>query len=106
MGETVQHEPDHGELDHGLRDFGQFLVVLGKAPPASEPAEGSLGHPAAWDDGEALGPSETSDDDQRQAEEEAGEQGREPVVALLWHFDPENEPDQALSTFRPSWLSL
>jgi hypothetical protein len=29
MGEAVQHEPDHGQLDHRLGDLGQLLVVPG-----------------------------------------------------------------------------
>jgi hypothetical protein len=29
VGETVQHEADHGQLDHGLRDLGQLFVFPG-----------------------------------------------------------------------------
>ena len=29
MGETVQHEADHGQLDHGLRDLGQLFILPG-----------------------------------------------------------------------------
>src|SRR3954451_21200662 len=31
VGEAVQHQPDHGELDHRLGDLGQLLVLLGEA---------------------------------------------------------------------------
>ena len=97
MGEAVQHEADHGQLDHGRRDLGQLLVLLRKATPAAEPAERPLRHPAARDDGEALGPGDAPDDDQGQAEQEAGEQGREPVVDAVGEHDAEPgvEPLQA-----------
>jgi len=41
----MEHEADHGEGDHGFGDFGQVLVILGQAPPATEPAEGSFTSP-------------------------------------------------------------
>ena len=96
MGEAVQHEPDHRQLDHGLRDLGQLLVLLGEAAPAAEPAERPLRHPAAWEEDEALGPGEAPDDDQGQPEQEAGEQGREPVVSAIGEHDlePRVEPLQ------------
>src|SRR3954469_714423 len=47
LSQAVDHETDHGERDHGLGHLGQFLVILGQAPPAPEPAEGSFHDPPA-----------------------------------------------------------
>jgi hypothetical protein len=61
----------------------QLLVVLGQAPPSvanCEPADRPLHHPAARLHDEAGAASDVADDDQRQAEQEAGEQGGEAVV--------------------------
>src|SRR3954463_7933152 len=98
MGEAVQHEADHGQLDHGLGDLGQFLVLLGEAAPAAEPPQRPLRHPTTREEDEALGPGEAPDDDQRQPEQEAGEQGREPVVDPVGEHRPQPrvEPLQAL----------
>ena len=92
----MQHEPDHGQLDHGLGDLGQLLVLLGEAAPAAEPAERPLRHPTTREEDEALGPGEAPDDDQRQPEQEAGEQGREPVVSTIGehNLEPRVEPLQ------------
>src|SRR4051794_9792531 len=97
-GRAVQHEPDHRQLDHGLGDLGQLLVVPGEAAPAAEPAERPLRHPTTREEDEALGPGEAPDDDQRQPEQEAGEQGREPVVDPVGEHRPQPrvEPLQAL----------
>lgn len=35
----MDYEADHDESDHGFGHFGQVFVVLGQAPPATEPAE-------------------------------------------------------------------
>ena len=96
MGEAVQHEPDHGQLDHGLRDLGQLFVFPGQPPPAAKPAERPLRHPAAREEDEALGPGEAPDHDQGQPEQEAGKQGREPVVSAIGEHDlePRVEPLQ------------
>ena len=96
MGEAVQHEPDHGQLDHGLGDLGQLLVLLGEAAPATQPAERPLRHPAAREENEALGPGEAPDHDQGKPEQEAGEQSREPVVSAIGEHDlePRVEPLQ------------
>src|SRR4051794_11639944 len=98
MGEAVQHQADRGQLDHGLGDLRQFLVVPGEAAPAAEPAERPLRHPTTREEDEALGPGEAPDDDQRQPEQEAGEQGREPVVDPVGEHRPQPrvEPLQAL----------
>ena len=96
MGETVQHEADHGQLDHGLRDLGQLFVFPGQPPPAAKPAERPLRHPAAREEDEALGAGEAPDHDQGQPEQEAGKQGREPVVSAIGEHDlkPRVEPLQ------------
>src|ERR671928_1645569 len=96
MSEAVEHEPDHGRLDHGLRDLGQLLVLLGEAPPAAEPAQRPLRHPPPREEHEALGPGEATDDDQGQAEQEAGQQGGEPVVDTVGEhrLQPRVEPLQ------------
>jgi site-specific DNA recombinase len=53
-------------------------------------------HPAAREHDEAIGAGEAADDDQGQPEQEAGEQGREPVVGPLGEHDlePAVEPLQ------------
>jgi hypothetical protein len=79
MSEALEHETDHRDSDHRLGNLGQLLVVLGEAAPSSEPSEGSFNDPAAWQDDEA-GPGDAAHDDERQAEQEAGEQDRDPVV--------------------------
>src|SRR3954465_6165738 len=68
---------------------GGSFVLLGQPAPAAEPAERPLRHPAPRDDGEALGPGEAPDDDQGQAEQVPGEQGREPVVHAVGEHDLE-----------------
>ena len=96
MGEAVQHEADHGQLDHGLRDLGQLFVLPGQPPPAATPAQCPLCHPAAREKDETLGPGATLDHDQGQPEQKAGEQGREPVVSAIGEHDlkPRVEPLQ------------
>ena len=96
MGEAVQHEADHGQFDHGLRDLGQLFVLPGQPPPAAKPTERPLRHPAAREEDEALGPGGAPDHDQGQPEQEAGEPGREPVVSAICEHDlePRVEPLQ------------
>ena len=55
-------------------------------------------HPAAREEDEALASGEAPDDDQGQAEQEAGEQGREPVVHTVGehNLEPRVEPLQPL----------
>ena len=69
----MEHEADHGEGDHGLRHFGQVLVVLGQTPPPAEPAECSFNDPPAGQHDEAFRARDAADNDQRDAEQEAGE---------------------------------
>src|SRR3954454_6617188 len=97
MGEAVQHEPDHGQLDHSLGDLWQLLVVPGEAAPAAEPAERPLRHPTPGKEDEAGAAREPAHHDQRQAEQEAGQQGREPVVGAVGEhrLQPRVEPLQA-----------
>jgi len=83
MDGAVEHEADHGEGDHGLGHLGQVLVVPGQAAPAAEPAECPLDDPAAGQHGEALCSRWTADDDQHEAEQEAGEQGCHAVVGAI-----------------------
>jgi len=92
----VQHEADHGQLDHGLRDLGQLFVVSGQPPPPTEPAERSLCHPAAREEDKAHGPGGAPDHNQGQPEQEAGEQSREPVVSAIGEheLEPRVEPLQ------------
>ena len=92
----MQHEADHGQLDHGLRNLGQLFVLPGQPPPAAEPAKRPLRHPAAREEDEARGPGAAPDHDQGQPEPEAGEQSREPVVSAIGEHDlePRVEPRQ------------
>ena len=69
----MEHEADHGESDHGFGHLGQMLVILGQTPPATEPAECSFNDPSARQHDKALGAWDTADNDQRDAEQEAGE---------------------------------
>src|SRR4051794_109730 len=89
VGEAVQHEADHGQLDHGLGDLGQLLVLPGEAAPPAEPAERPLRHPAPGEEDEAGAAREPAHDDQGQPEQEAGQQGREPVVGAVGEHDLE-----------------
>src|SRR3954466_4112263 len=97
MSEAMQHEPDYGQLDHGLRDLGQLLVLPGEAAPAAEPARPPPPPPRGGEEDEAGAAGEPAHDDQGQAEQEAGEQDRQPVVDAVREHDPEPavEPLQA-----------
>jgi hypothetical protein len=55
----------------------------------AEPAERSLDDPSAGDHDEAGRPGNAADDNQRQAEEEAGEQDGHPVVDAVGEHDLE-----------------
>jgi len=79
MNEAVEHEADEGQGDHCFGDIGALLVILGQAPPSAQPSEGPFDHPAAWHQDEADA-GDAPDDDQRQPEQEAGEDHRQPVV--------------------------
>ena len=69
----MDHEADHGKGDHGFGHLGQVLVILGETPPTTEPAECAFDHPPARQHDKALGAWDAADDDQRDAEQEAGE---------------------------------
>lgn len=97
----MEHQADHGEGDHRFGDLGEFLVIPGQAAPAAEPTERSLDHPSAREDNEA-GPGDAAHDDQRQAEQEAGEQDWQAVVDAVGKHRPEPavqrlDPAQQLS---------
>ena len=89
MNKALQHHADGCEGDHGFGDFWQFLIVFGQAPPSPEPAECSFNDPSAGDHDEAGGAGDPADDDQRQAEQEAGEQDGQPVVDAVGEDDLE-----------------
>ena len=89
MSETVEHEADHGDGDHRLRDLGQLLVVLGEAAPSAEPAERPLDHPAARENDEAGGACDAPHDDQRQAEQQTGEQDGHAIVEAVGEHRPQ-----------------
>lgn len=44
--ESLQHEPDHGDLDHGFAVFYQFLIVLAESPGMCQPGERAFYDPA------------------------------------------------------------
>ena len=69
----MEHEADHGKGDHGFGHLGQVLVILGQAPPATKPAECPLDDPPARQHDEAFDAWDAADNDQRDAEQEAGE---------------------------------
>ena len=75
MSKAVQHKADHGQVDHSFGDLGQALVILGQPSPPAEPAQCPLDHPSARDHDEAGHARDAGDDDKRQPEQEAGEQG-------------------------------
>jgi hypothetical protein len=80
VSQAVHDNADGGEGDHGLGDLRQFLVVLCQAPPSTKPTECSFDHPPARHDDEARGAGDPAHDDERPAEQEAGEQDRQAVV--------------------------
>lgn len=82
MDEAVQHEADGGQGDRGFGDLGQFFVVFGQPPVSAKPAERSFNDSAPRENDET-GPGDSAHDDQRQAEQEAGERDREPVINAI-----------------------
>ena len=87
--EAVEHQADHGEGDHGFGDLGQFLVILGQTTASAEPAERSFHDPSLGQHDEAGGPGDAADEDQRQAEQEAGDQDGDTVVDAVGVHDLE-----------------
>src|SRR3954469_23961713 len=79
------------------KTLGRLLVVPRQPAPPAEPGERPLRHPAPGEEDEAGAAREPAHDDQRQAEQEAGEQGREPVVGPVGEhrLQPRVEPLQA-----------
>ncbi len=89
MGKAVQHEADGGQGDHRFGDLREFLVVLGQPPVSAKPTERSFDHPPPGQDDET-GSGDAADEDQRQAEQEAGEENREAIVDAVGEhrFEP------------------
>ena len=67
------HQADHGKGDHGFGHLGQVLVIFGQTPPTAKPAECAFDHPPPWQHDKTLRAWNAADDDQRDAEQEAGE---------------------------------
>ncbi len=63
--------------------------VFGQPTPSAEPAERSFNDPSTGDHDEVCHPGNTADDDQRQAEQEAGEQDRQAVVDAVGEHELE-----------------
>ncbi len=91
---AVDHEADHGEGSHGFGDFWRVLVIPGQSAPAFEPGKCSFRHPAARQHEEALCASWAADDEQDEAEQEAGKQGRHAIVAAVGEHGPQPAPQQ------------
>jgi hypothetical protein len=53
MGDAPE-ERAHAEVDHGFGNVTAAFIIADQAAPAPHPAEGSLPHPAAWQDLKAL----------------------------------------------------
>src|SRR3954454_9250169 len=85
----MEHQADHGEGAHRFGALGQFLVVLGQAAPAAEPAERSFNDPSLRQHHEAGGSGDAPDEDQRQAEPETGDQDGDAVVDAVGEHDLE-----------------
>ena len=85
----MEHEADHSQGDHRFRDLRQRLVILGRPPPSPKPAERSFDHPSPRLHDEAGTARGTADDDEGQAEQEAGEHRREAVVDAVREHGPE-----------------
>src|SRR5260370_7473060 len=46
FGEARKHEPEHREIDHGLRARREVLIILAHTAVAANPGKGTLHHPA------------------------------------------------------------
>src|SRR3954454_9077414 len=81
--EPSHEELDGGEVDHREGGRDGALEVLGQAPIAAQPREGSLHHPPAWQDGEAAGAGLAGDDLEPQTPLRGGTgRGLAPVAAV------------------------
>ena len=98
VDKAVDHEADHGQGDHRLRNLGQLLIILGQPPPSPEPTERSLNNPSTWQDDEASYARNAADNNQRQAKQEAGKQDSKAVIATVseYHAQPAVERLQTL----------
>jgi hypothetical protein len=98
VDQAVNHEADHGQGDHRLRNLGQLLIILGQPPPSPEPTERSLNNPSTRQDDEASYARNAADNDQRQAKQEAGNQDRKAIITTIseYHAQPAVERLQTL----------
>src|SRR5260370_7192434 len=56
FGEARKHEPEHREIDHGLRARREVLIILAHTAVAANPGKGTLDHPASRQVFKGLGP--------------------------------------------------
>src|SRR5260370_18776714 len=47
FGEARKHEPEHREIDHGLRARREVLIILAHTAVAANPGKGTLDPPAS-----------------------------------------------------------
>ena len=50
----MEHQVDHGQVNHGLTAVGQRLVVLAQPAVLAEPSERPLDNPTFWKDHKAM----------------------------------------------------
>src|SRR5260370_29693075 len=55
FGEARKHEPEHREIDHGLRARREVLIILAHTAVAANPGKGTLDHPASRHGFQSLG---------------------------------------------------
>src|SRR3954465_8748027 len=106
---AVEHQADHGQGDHRFGDLWQLFVILGEAPPSSEPAKCSFDHPPARQGNKAGGPCDRSHNDQGQAEQETGQEDSGAVVDTVseHHLEPAVEWldfAQKIPALSASWM--
>ncbi len=46
--ESLQHQADHGNLNHGLAVLDEFLVIFAEPTGMAKPCERALDHPSPW----------------------------------------------------------
>src|SRR5262245_7797723 len=54
--QTMYHQPDHGDADHGFAGLRQVLIILRQAAVPAQPREGPLDYPAFRQEEEAVSP--------------------------------------------------
>ena len=50
LGQSSEHQLNHGNLDHRFTGLGEVLVVLAQTTVSAQPTEGPLDNPAPWQD--------------------------------------------------------